>query len=393
LGVFAAAVSATTFFEESFGDGDAWQKRWVESTFKGAEAGDWKVATGKYFADAHDKGLQTAQDARFYQISAEFKNEISSVGKPLVIQYEVKHEQNIDCGGGYVKLLPKGLDQTQFNGDSDYSIMFGPDICGATKKVHVIFNYKGKNHLINKEIPCESDASGHLYTLVVNADNTYKVLIDNVEKQSGSLKEDWDMLAPKQINDPVASKPSDWDDRAKVDDPTDKKPEGWDDIPKQIPNDAATKPDDWDDELDGEWEAPLIDNPAYKGEWRAKQIDNPAYKGAWVHPKIDNPDFVDDDSLGQYKSHKFIGIEIWQVKSGTIFDEFYVGDSESDAKARAEKWLVQAKTEKEVKEKADEEERKKADAEREKAAAEAVANAQDDDHDDHDHDAELRDEL
>ena len=32
----------------------------------------------------------------------------------------------------------------------------GPDICGpGTKKVHVIFGYKGKNHLIKKEIRCK----------------------------------------------------------------------------------------------------------------------------------------------------------------------------------------------------------------------------------------------
>lgn len=32
----------------------------------------------------------------------------------------------------------------------------GPDICGySTKKVHVIFNYKGTNHLIKKEIKCK----------------------------------------------------------------------------------------------------------------------------------------------------------------------------------------------------------------------------------------------
>lgn len=29
----------------------------------------------------------------------------------------------------------------------------GPDICGyGTKKVHVIINYKGQNHLIKKEV-------------------------------------------------------------------------------------------------------------------------------------------------------------------------------------------------------------------------------------------------
>ena len=41
-------------------------------------------------------------------------------------------------------------------GDSVYNIMFGPDICGpGTKKVHVIFNYKGKNLLVNKDIRCK----------------------------------------------------------------------------------------------------------------------------------------------------------------------------------------------------------------------------------------------
>jgi calreticulin len=66
-----------------------------------------------------DKGLQTAQDARFYQISAATK-EFSNKGKKLILQYAVKHEQNIDCGGGYIKTLPAGLDQAQFSGDSDY---------------------------------------------------------------------------------------------------------------------------------------------------------------------------------------------------------------------------------------------------------------------------------
>jgi hypothetical protein len=37
----------------------------------------------------------------------------------------VKHEQNIDCGGGYVKLFPSSLDQKDMHGDSEYNIMFG----------------------------------------------------------------------------------------------------------------------------------------------------------------------------------------------------------------------------------------------------------------------------
>lgn len=68
------------------------------------------------------------------------------------MQYQVKHEQNIDCGGGYIKIFPK-IEAEKMNGDSPYNIMFGPDICGpGTKKVHVIFNYKGKNLLTKKDI-------------------------------------------------------------------------------------------------------------------------------------------------------------------------------------------------------------------------------------------------
>ena len=40
----------------------------------------------------------------------------------------------------------------------------------------------------------------------------------------------------------------------------------------------ASKPEDWDDESDGEWEAPMMDNPAFKGEWSPKMIKNEAYK-------------------------------------------------------------------------------------------------------------------
>jgi calreticulin len=55
----------------------------------------------------------------------------------------------------------------------------------------------------------------------------------------------------------------------------DVKPEGHDDIPARLADPEAEKPDDWDDEDDGEWEAPMIDNPEFKGEWKAKMIDNP----------------------------------------------------------------------------------------------------------------------
>ena len=105
-------------------------------------------------------------------------------------------------------------------------LLKGPDICGpGTKKVHVIFNYKGKNLLIKRDIRCKDDEFSHLYTLIVKPDNTYEVLIDNESAQKGNLEDDWDFLPSKMINDPEAKKPTDWDDNPKIDDPEDEKPE------------------------------------------------------------------------------------------------------------------------------------------------------------------------
>lgn len=84
-------------------------------------------------------GLQTSEDARFYALSRKFEP-FSNEGKNLVVQFTVKHEQDIDCGGGYLKVFDCKLDQKDMHGESPYEIMFGPDICGpGTKKVCLIF--------------------------------------------------------------------------------------------------------------------------------------------------------------------------------------------------------------------------------------------------------------
>uniref|UniRef100_A0A3Q2P9Y4 Calreticulin n=1 Tax=Fundulus heteroclitus TaxID=8078 RepID=A0A3Q2P9Y4_FUNHE len=326
-----------------------------------------------------DGGLQTSQDARFYAVSARF-DPFSNEGKPLVIQFTVKHEQKIDCGGGYVKVFPSDLDQTDMHGDSSYYIMFGPDICGySTKKVHVIFNYKGKNHLIKKEIKCKDDELTHLYTLILNPDQTYEVKIDNEKVESGSLEEDWDFLPPKKIKDPEAKKPEDWDDRPKIDDVDDKKPEDWD-KPENIPDPDAKKPEDWDEDMDGEWEPPMIPNPEYKGEWKPKQIDNPNYKGAWVHPEIDNPDYSPDSTIYKFDKIAVIGLDLWQVKSGTIFDNFVITDDVKEAEDIGnETWGVTKEPEKTMKQEQDEVKRKE---EEEKNKEQATEGDEDDDEDD-----------
>lgn len=372
----ACVVAGEVYFDEDFSSGN--YNRWVESTFKGASAGSFSVSAGEFYGDADlDRGLKTNDDLRFYQISAKLDKDFSNSGKTLVIQYSVKHEQNIDCGGAYVKLLPHGTDQKNFNGDSPYAIMFGPDICGSeTRRVHVIFNYKGQNHLISKTIPAKTDVGNHVYTLIVSPDQTYKVLIDNEQVANGNY-DDWSFLPPRKIKDPSKSKPADWVDEAHIPDPEDVKPADWDSIPATIPDPEAEKPDDWDDELDGEWEAPTIPNPDYKGVWAPRTIPNPAYKGPWVHPEIDNPDFALDPEIFFYPSLEYLGIEVWQVKAGSIFDNFLVTDDAELASTRAAAIISRAKA-------ADTAREAKREAER-KAAAEAAESQDDDDDDDGHH--------
>merc|ERR1712012_150647 len=396
LAVVGTAL-AEVYLEERF-DKDDWASKWVQSTHKGAEAGKFEWTAGKFYVDADkDKGIQTSRDAKFYALSTEFKP-FSNKDKPLVVQFTVKHEQNIDCGGGYAKLFDCSLDQTDMHGESPYLIMFGPDICGpGTKKVHVIFNYKGQNHLVKKDIRCKDDVFTHLYTLIVQPDGSYEVLIDNESAQKGTLEDDWDFLPPKMIKDPEAKKPEDWDERAKIDDAEDTKPEDYDQ-PEHIADPDATKPEDWDDEMDGEWEPPMIDNPDYKGEWKPRQIDNPDYKGKWVHPEIDNPEYNADDAkdLGKFDEVCKIGFDLWQVKSGTIFDNILITDDVEEAKKIGEEtWGVTKDAEKKMKDEQDEAEKAKAEAEAKEAEPEEEEEDDDEDLDeiDDEKEEEAHDEL
>merc|ERR1711907_925572 len=161
----------------------------------------------------------------------------------------------------------------------------------------------GKSDLAYKQ---EGEGTSHLYRMTLKPDNTVLVEIDEEKIYEGSIKDDWEVLKPKEIADPDDKKPSDWVEDSMMDDPEDKKPDDWV-TEKRIVDAAAKKPDDWDDEEDGEWEPPMIDNPDYKGDWSVKRISNPAYKGFWEAKKIDNPEYEDDNAVYKYDDFGFIG--------------------------------------------------------------------------------------
>ncbi|XP_077973418.1 calnexin-like isoform X2 [Styela clava] len=344
-----------------------------------------------------DLGLVLKDKARHHAISVDLSKPYEFDGEPFVMQYEVNFQNGIECGGGYVKLLSKTEDVTlkTFNDKTPYTIMFGPDKCGEDYKLHFIFRHKNpktgeyeEKHAKKTTADLKSaytDKAFHLYTLVVNPDNTFKMYLDQKEINSGSLLEDMTPAVnpPKEIEDKDDKKPEEWDERERIPDPEATKPDDWnEDAPAQIPDpDAempegwlenepqyaddpdAVKPEDWDNEMDGEWEAPkienpkckeapgcgtweppLIANPEFKGKWRAPMIANPAYKGIWKPRQIPNPDYFED--LQPYKMTPIgaIGLELWSMSDKIMFDNFIM----TNDKAVADDYAMQTWKQKKI---------------------------------------------
>ncbi|KAI8823064.1 calreticulin [Fimicolochytrium jonesii] len=397
-------TTVTAPFVEQFTTG--WDKRWIPSHTKkvvdGVEdedllhyKGRWAVEQPDVIAIAGDEGLVVKDAASHHAITAKFPTPIDPTGKSFVAQYEVKLQNGLECGGAYMKLLTadSSFDQEKFADKTPYTIMFGPDKCGLTNKVHFIFRHTNpktgeieEKHL-NAPPAAKTDKNTHLYTLIVNPDQTFRILIDNEEVKKGSLLEDFTPAVnpPKEIDDPSDTKPADWVDEEKIVDPEATKPEDWDeeaplevvdeDAKKPadwldnestvIPDPETEKPEDWDDEEDGEWVAPSIPNPkcekasgcgewkrpmkrnpAYKGKWTAPLIDNPLYKGVWAPKKIANPNYFEDKTPSNFNKIGAIGFEIWTMQNGILFDNIYVGHSEKDAnKLAQESFAVKHKIE------------------------------------------------
>ncbi|XP_017538880.1 calnexin [Pygocentrus nattereri] len=371
------------FFAESFDKGTL--DGWVVSQAKKDDIdeeiakydGKWEVEEMKDTKLPGDKGLVLKSRAKHHAISALLLRPFTFDTKPLIVQYEVNFQNGIDCGGAYVKLLSQSPDLSlaQFVDKTPYTIMFGPDKCGEDYKLHFIFRHKNpktgeyeEKHAKKPESDLRTyytDKKTHLYTLVLNPDNSFEILVDQTVVNSGSLLSDMtpSVNPPAEIEDPDDHKPEDWDERPKIQDPDAVKPDDWDeDAPAKIPDEDAVKPDgwlddepeyiadpdaikpeDWDEDMDGEWEAPqvpnpacesapgcgkwerpMIDNPNYKGKWKPPMIDNPNYQGVWKPRKIPNPDFFEDLHPFRMTPVSAVGLELWSMSSDIFFDNFFI---------------------------------------------------------------------
>ena len=80
----------------------------------------------------------------------------------------------------------------------------------------------------------------------------------------------------------------------------------------------------------------MIDNPVYQGPWTSKKIKNPNYDGPWNAPKIPNPAYVPDPQLYSFPEICAIGLEVWQVEAGTIFDNILLTDDTEFARKQGQ---------------------------------------------------------
>ncbi|CEM22137.1 unnamed protein product [Vitrella brassicaformis CCMP3155] len=372
-------------FAELF-DAD-WSTRWQKSKAD-KFTGEWKHSLREKEAIVGDYALEVGNEARHHGVAVEIPEVTSNKDGHFVVQYEVKFQRELQCGGAYLKLfkLESGTKPEDFTNDTPYVIMFGPDRCGTTNKVHFILRHQNptskewseKHFSSPPSVPY--DQLTHLYALHIKPDNTFDILIDNKVEKSGSLLKDMEppINPPEMIDDPTDKKPDDWVDNPKMEDPEAKKPDDWDedapkrirdpdakmpegwleDEPLQVADPSSVRPEDWDDEEDGEWTAPLVDNPKCKvgcGKWEAPMIDNPNYKGKWTPPLIDNPNYKGEWKARQIKNPDYfvdnaphalspinaIGIELWTMQSGILFDNIVVSRDMAKAKAFGEAtWKV-----------------------------------------------------
>ncbi|EHB18538.1 Calreticulin [Heterocephalus glaber] len=227
----------------------------------------------------------------------------------------------------------------------------GPDICGfGNNTVQVTLQYQGKYHANNKTIKCRTNKDIHLYTLIIHPNATYAVKIDNEQVTAGGLEDDWVFLPPRKTKDPYARKPRKWDEHLQIEDSEDKKPEDWEDF-EFIPDPDAKKPDDWNKAIDGPWGGPLTPNLKYEGQWKPRVSDNPNYQGEWIHPETDNPAYKPDPTLCHYYYTSVLGLDLWQIKSGSIFDNFLLTNDEEFAEEVGNKtWGIRKDAEKQQRE-------------------------------------------
>uniref|UniRef100_A0A672NAK1 Si:ch211-274f20.2 n=1 Tax=Sinocyclocheilus grahami TaxID=75366 RepID=A0A672NAK1_SINGR len=170
----------------------------------------WVIEESRELRLLGNRGLVLKSPGEHHAISAYLKKTYHFTDKPLCLQYEVFFPKGVDCGGAYIKLLSHSDDLrlSRFSDATPYTIMFGPDKCGSSHKIHFIFRHRNpvtgtyeEKHARQPELDLSdyfTDRRPHLYTLTnilhwmenVYPDGSFEILVDLTLINKGSLLED-----------------------------------------------------------------------------------------------------------------------------------------------------------------------------------------------------------
>ena len=131
-----------------------------------------------------DYGLLLPREAQRYAAAASLGSVVSlSDDEPLIIAYEVTLQQGLECGGAYIKMFDETVVIDAVSPASPYTLMFGPDKCGGSGKVHLIFRVRNpidgtveEKHMIGADkMDGKWDNLVHLYVLKLQGNGTFEV--------------------------------------------------------------------------------------------------------------------------------------------------------------------------------------------------------------------------
>lgn len=307
-------------------------ENWVQSSYQD-DYGKVGLESGRLVGDpVKQQGLKLLERSKHYAISRKLPLPLKPRNKTLVVSLSIKHEGKIGCGGSYIKLLPEDFDQKTFSNSSTFLLMFGSDRCGNSSYMRIEKRYKGKVVPWRFKDPVPEDPFTHFYTLAFYSDNTYSLFVDGVYRWRSKIENDWKLLPPPLLDDPTDVKPDNWVDSAVMEDTNWMKPADWDDSQPALIRDPNSKaPPEYDEVLHGPWRAPWIRNPEFRGIWHTRKIPNPDYKGPWHPRRIPNPEYIPDPTLYQLEGPiGYVGIELWTVEGGTIFDDIMIADNDQE---------------------------------------------------------------
>lgn len=313
--------------------------------------------------------LQTQDENKLHGIKRKLP---ITLNNDFVLQFEVKFDYGgVGCCGGYIKLLPNIT-----TNENDYTILFGPDLCGEDK-LQFLVNYQG-SHSVNN-LKAKRGRITSLYTLRIK-NNFFEIRINGDVIKAGNIAKELgfeEIIADKSIPKPLdwvddewildlnSTKPLDWDENEPlmIKDPNVSKPLNWGgtELPILIPDPNISIPVDWDEDEDGKWETPMINNPECEirgcGEWQHPLIENPNYKGPWIQPKIKNPNYTGPWQPRMLPNKLYqnftlpemnaIALDIWATKRGVSFDNIFIGHSIEEAERFGnESFLIKYEAEK-----------------------------------------------